>query len=128
VATWDDLKRGIHQAYTVEEISPRAISMTFATSGQRVQQIFVSFADDYNDVQWAQIDAPLGPLAAMSLPSALGLVESAVCGGLCRLVVGGEELVTLRHAVPLNNLDWPEFDLPLRLLALAADGIRTQLA
>jgi hypothetical protein len=127
VATWDQLKESIHQAYTAEEISPRGLSMNFSTTTQRSQQVFVSFADDYNDMQWAQLDAPLGPLAGADLVLALGLVEKAACGGLCRLVAGGEELVTIRHCVPLAHLDWPEFDLPLRLVALAADGIRAEL-
>ena len=127
MASWDELTSAIHRAYETTDLGPRALRLDFATVGDRSQAVFVSFADESDDLPWAQIDAPIAPLHEVDIRPALALVEEAVCGGLCQLSLGGVPHLTIRHCVSLPDLDWPDFDRPLRLLALAADAIAVRL-
>jgi hypothetical protein len=127
MTTWDQLKVDIHANYVAHDISPRALSLDFQLDGGRSQRVFVSYADDFMDEQWAQLDSPVGPLNRIDLIAALSLMEDAVAGGLCRLVLGGVEMLTVRHSVPLATLDWDDFDKPLRMVTAAADGFEREL-
>jgi hypothetical protein len=127
LTTWDELRSGIHSAFQAEDLGLRALRLVFATSDTRRQDVFISYADEADTLPWAQLDAPIGPLARVDLAEAVSLVENGICGGLCQLEVGGALQVTVRHSVPLAHLDWPDLDRPLRLVALTADAIAGRL-
>jgi hypothetical protein len=127
VADWDFIRSTICDNYEHEVLSPRALQVTFSTTPGRSQMVWITYAEDANGGQWAQIDSPIGTLDQVDLPRALSLVENVVCGGLCHVSVRGIDLVTIRHCVPLENLAPNEFSGPLEILLMAADSFEEQL-
>ena len=127
MATWDQLKAYIHSNYKATEISPRAVEMMFSTSDGRSQVVYVSSLEGPNGEVWASIDSAIGREDSVDILQALRLVENVVCGGLAHLLVRDEHLVSIRHAVPLEDLDAPEFDQPLLMVTSAADEFERQL-
>ncbi len=127
MATWDQLKAYIHENYKATEISPRAIEMLFSTSDGRSQFVYVSSLEGPNGEHWASIDSAIGREDSIDIMHALRLVENVVCGGLAHLLVQGEDLVAIRHSLPLGDLDAPEFDVPLRMVTAAADDFERLL-
>lgn len=121
MATWDQLRSYIHANYKATDVSPRAIEMVFSTSAGRSQVTYVTSLEGPNGEHWASIDSAIGREDSIDLRQALRLVEDVVCGGLAHLLVRGEDLVSIRHAVPLEHLDAPEFDGPLHMVSGAAD-------
>jgi len=127
MATWQQLKEYIHANYTATEISPRAIEMLFSTTGGRSQFVYVTSLEGPGGAEWASIDSAIGREDSIDLRLALRMVENVVCGGLAHLLVRGEDLVSIRHALPLQTLDAAEFDQPLLLVTSAADDFERTL-
>lgn len=127
VADWDQLREFIHSNYKATDVSPRAVELVFQTAETRTQVVWVSFAEGPNGEPWAQIDSPIGSVQSIDLVRALHLMENAVCGGLCHVFARGQDLVSIRHCVPLDNLDEAEFTGPLRMVTGAADAFENEL-
>jgi hypothetical protein len=127
MATWDELKAYIHQNYKATDVSQRAIEMVFSTADGRSQMVFVTFLEAPNGDHWASIDSPIGREDLVNVSRALRMVEDLVCGGLAHLLLRGEDVVTLRHAVPLQTLDADEFVQPLLMVTSAADAFEQDL-
>ncbi|MGH9043806.1 MAG: hypothetical protein ACRDVP_03020 [Acidimicrobiales bacterium] len=127
MADWDQLKEFIHSNYQATDVSPRAVELVFRTAETRTQVVWVSFAEGPNGEPWAQIDSAIGPVRSIDLVRALHLMENAVCGGLCHLFARGEDLVSIRHCVPLGSLDPDEFTGPLLMVTGAADAFESEL-
>jgi hypothetical protein len=126
VATWDELKRFVQTNFDVTELSPNALELT--TVWQDLpHRVWVTSGEGPEGEPWAQIDSPIGQLGSIDLVRALNLVENAACGGLCRLLVQGVELVSLRHCVPLETLDQNEFLKPLFILNAAGAAFSAEL-
>lgn len=127
MATWNELKDYIHGQYKATEISPRALELLFNLADGRSQLVWVTSQEGGDGDEWASIDSAIGPLHGIDLIEALKLVETSTCGGLSHLLVRGQELVALRHAFPLRNLDPNEFESPLNMVVLAADDFERRL-
>ena len=127
MATWDQLKQYIHANYKATEVSPRAIEMVFGTTESRSQLVWVCSVEGPNGEDWASIDSAIGRVDSVDLVRALNLVENVTCGGLSHIFVRGEHLVSIRHCVPLENLDPNEFDPPLLMVTAAADAFEREL-
>jgi hypothetical protein len=61
--------------------------------------------------------------SSVNLRAAVEATEKIVCGGIGSL----GELVTVRHSVPLLNLDINEFERPLHPVTTTADRLEQQL-
>lgn len=127
MATWDELKEYIHANYEATEISPRAIEMLFSTTAGRSQFVYVTSLEGPSGEQWASIDSAIGREDSIDIVLALRMVENVVCGGLAHLLVRGEDLISVRHALPLQTLDAAEFDQPLLMVTAAADDFERAL-
>jgi hypothetical protein len=127
VATWEELRQYIGMTQRVDENSGEDwVTFVLATSGDRMQQVFVSkMTLDDGKEEWAVIESPFGEIDKIDLAKALQELSALVCGGL-GLFQGN--LVTLRHAVPLASLDAQEFDRPLMLVTTAADLLEDKLS
>ncbi len=128
VASWDQLKQYIASAYPASEvITPRAIRILFDTGSGRSQLVFVSSLQDRSGAEWASIDSPVGRLGEVNLNACLMAVSGLVCGGLAHLKLGGDDLLAIRHVVPLSNLDLGEFEEPLNVVVTSADDFERAL-
>lgn len=126
MATWDELRQYIAMTQRVDEESGEDwLTFVITTSGDRLQQVFVSRMTLQDGAEeWAVIESPFGDLDKMDLQKALQESATMVCGGL-GLFQG--TLVTLRHAVLLSALDAQEFDRPLMLVSMGADRLEDKL-
>jgi hypothetical protein len=124
MATWSDLSAYIHSNYKVAESDDRRIKLVFETGSLRSQVVMIWYLT-LNDGKeaWIQVESPFGELGSVDLTQALQAISSTVCGGLA--LVGN--LVTFRHAVPLENLNINEIEAPLALVTTTADQLERAL-
>lgn len=127
LATWEQLKEHIGVSYEAVELEPRIVAMQFATTTRRTQSVYVTHltAEDRSD--WAAIDSVVGHELEVDLLAALRAVSTLACGGLSHLRVQDQDMISLRHVVPLATVDADEFDLPLVLVTGAADALEQAL-
>jgi hypothetical protein len=100
------------------------MKLIFDVGDLRSQVVFLwkmSMLDGAED--WVQIESPFGRLDSVNLRAAIDSMGNTVCGGIASL----GELVTVRHSVPLLNLDINEFERPLVLVTGTADRLERQL-
>ena len=127
MASWDDLRAYIHSNYSASDVSARAIEMSFGFPSGSSQSVYVSSLEGPDGAIWASIDSPIGLETQVDLFAALRMVEDVTCGGLAHLFLGGQDVVVVRHAVPLATLDPEEFNAPLRMVTAAADAFAQAL-
>jgi hypothetical protein len=72
--------------------------------------------------EWVQIESPFGRLDSVDLRGAVEATRETVCGGIGAM----GELATVRHAMPLLNLDINELERPLILVTSTADNLERQ--
>lgn len=124
MATWAVLKNYILGNYKVAHDDENVIKLVFDVGDLRSQAVFLWRASLMNgDEDWVQVESPIGSLADIDLRQALSLTEGMVCGGLSL----ARDLVVVRHAVPLTNLDINEIERPLILVTTTADRLEKQL-
>jgi hypothetical protein len=125
VATWPDLIEYIRSNYQITEEKPHVITILFDTTGVRSQFVVLSrqTLDNEGDEDWLMIESPIGQVAKLDLERALTEVGKTVCGGAAIQ----QNLLLLRHAVPLANLDPNEFERPLHLVTITADRLEREL-
>jgi hypothetical protein len=128
VATWDELKSYIQSKYSSADVSADALKMEFGTDGARSQMVFVFHLVDKTGEHWVQIESPVGEAGSVDAQRALDLMENVLVGGLSQLTVGEKSLLTIRHSLPLRNLDANEFEWPLATTVNTADAFEQQLA
>lgn len=125
MANWEQLRQYVRSNYKISEELAEAISMVFELPGGRTQLVFIthySLMDGQED--WVVIESPFGERGQVDLSAAVAAAGNMVCGGV-GLYQG--RYFTLRHAVPLENLDLNEFERPLRLIITSADSLESKL-
>ena len=127
MATWERLKEHIGGQYEATELEPRIIGMQFATTTRRTQTVYVTHLVAEDGSEWAAIDSVVGHELEVDLLAALRAVSTLACGGLSHLRVQDQDMVALRHVVPLATVEAEEFDLPLILVTGAADALEEAL-
>jgi hypothetical protein len=121
VATWSDLRAYVRSNYPVAEEGDDWMKIIFEVEDLRSQVVFLQrHALLEGDEEWLLIESPFGELGNVDLPRVLTEVGATVVGGLA--VVNGHVL-TVRHAVPLENLNINEFERPLALVTTTADRL-----
>ena len=123
MATWSALKEYVRSHYKISDEKPDSLKLVFDVGELRSQVVFlwrISLLDGEED--WVQIESPFGRLDAINLRAAIDSMGKVVCGG----IAGLGELVTVRHSVPLLNLDINEFERPLILVTNTADRLERQ--
>ena len=124
MATWTELKDYVRAHYKIADEQSDMVKMVFGTGGLRSQVVLLvrqSLMDGTED--WVQIESPVADAKDVDLLRALKSVGQVVCGGAGMV----EDLLTLRHAVPLANLDINEFERPLHLVTTTADRLEKEL-
>ena len=125
VATWQDVKDYITSNYEISQDIGRGLKLEFRYAGGRSQMVFVThFVLENGREDWVIVESPFGEFGKVDLGKALNAVADMVCGGM-GLMMG--RYVTLRDAVPLENLDVNELERPLHLVMSSADELEAAL-
>jgi hypothetical protein len=126
VATWEELRQYIGMTQRVDpESGEDWVTFVLNTTADRLQQVFVSkMTVSEGGEEWAVIESPFGEVDAVDLKKALEESSKMVCGGLG---VFQGNLATLRHALPLENMQVNEFERPLQLVVTGADQLEELL-
>jgi hypothetical protein len=121
MASWQQIRQYISESFTVNKDLGESILLQFNVEGQRSQLVMVSHHQLMDGAEdWLVIESPIGPLARVDLQRALVQTDGMTCGGL-GVLTGQPDLLAVRHAVPLENLDLNEFQRPLGLVTVMAD-------
>lgn len=128
MATWSDLRGYIANKYKIMEDIGRGLALGFELEDGRTQTVFVT---NYNLLsgreEWALIESPVGKLGQVDLGRAVQLIGDKVVGGIALATDFADPLVTVRHAVPLANLDVNEFEAPFGIVMRTADELEKSL-
>jgi len=100
------------------------------TIGERaVREITdVSFGGAPNGDHLGQIDSAIEPIERIDAVRAVWLVENIVSGGLCHQSIQGAQFISIRHCMPLANLDLDEFESPSQCVTRAANAFKKEIA
>jgi hypothetical protein len=123
MTTWSTLTEYVRSHYKVSDEEPSSMKLVFDLGDMRSQVVFLwrmSLLDGEED--WVQIESPFGRLDSINLRAAIDSMGKTVCGG----IASWRELVTVRHSMPLLNLDINEFVRPLILVTSTADRLERQ--
>jgi len=123
VATWDDLVRWVRVRYEVMGQDGASLTFRLPTGEERDQLVHVHHKGEVDGHDWIQIESPIAPLDTIDLRELLRLVDGAVVGGAA--AVG--DVAVLRHAAPLGDLTYAQFEGPFRLVTRTADELEHTL-
>jgi hypothetical protein len=124
MATWSDVKTYIHETFKVDDLSDEVMKMVFETGDLRSQLVFLThYTLQAGAEDWVAIESPFAEVGSVDLDKALEEVGNLVCGGLSRVAT----MVTLKHSIPLANLNINELQRPLALVVNSADTLEKKL-
>jgi hypothetical protein len=127
MATWMELVDLVRSSYEIDDESPDMIKMVFSTgeAGDLRSQLVFLWRQTLMEgtEEWVQIESPFAQVGSVDLRQALQEVGRIVCGGAAIQ----DDLVVIRHSVPLTNLDLNEFERPLHLVTTTADDLEKKL-
>lgn len=118
--TWQDLTSYVRSNYRIADEQPNLIKLIFETGDLRSQIVLLvreTLMD--GEEEWVTISSPVAALGSLNLEEFLREVGGVVCGGAA---LEGDVLI-IKHAAPLMNLDINEFERPLRLVTMTADAL-----
>ena len=124
MATWSDVKMFVHDNYKVDDLSDEVMKMVFETADLRSQLVFLThYTLQAGEEDWVSVESPFGEVGKVDLNRALEEAGNLVCGGLSQV----NTMVTLKHSIPLENLNINEFQRPLALVVNSADALEKTL-
>src|ERR1700750_3339237 len=103
--------------------SADALTFRLPTTEGRDQLVYVPHRGERDGQHWMQIESPIAKLTDIDARRLLELTESTVVGGAA--AVGGTAV--FRHAAPLSDMTFAEFEAPFRLVTATADDLERQL-
>jgi hypothetical protein len=116
MATWEEVKGHLKSTYNVQKDEGGFVTLVIEYDDDRSQLVLVG-ARDVKGEEWIQIYSPIGALSANQLTPVLEALDAAEAGGLVKL---GDNY-HVRHCTPIADLSAEELDMPLRIIAGAAD-------
>jgi hypothetical protein len=123
VAQWTDVATYVRSHYKVGQEVENGMTLIFDVGNLRSQIVHLFGLVTASGEQWMHIESPIGPVAEVDLGRAIEVTENVVCGGISKL----GELVTLRHTVPLADLDISELNVPMQRVIHSADELERAL-
>jgi hypothetical protein len=125
MTAWPDLVKYVRANYKIADETPTSMKLIFDTGHLRSQVVMLWYETLGDGAEeWLQIESPFAEVDEVDVRKALTEIGRTVCGGLA--VIG--DVLTIRHAVPLANLNINEFERPLTLVTNTADRLEAQLA
>lgn len=122
MASWEQLKSYIASNYKVTSDDGGLVKLLFSTQNGRSQVVLVSHSPTGSGIEFAIIASPVANVGTVDLTPVLREASEYVVGGL---VIYGD-LLMVRHAVPLADLDTNDFEQPFHLVLGAADAIEAK--
>lgn len=123
MASWDDLVLWVRVRYEVMAQDAESLTFRLPTTDGRDQLVYVRHRGELDGQDWMQIESPIARLDDIDARRLLELAESTVVGGAA--AVGGTAV--FRHAAPLSDLTFAEFEAPFRLVTATADDLEQRL-
>lgn len=123
MATWTDLVGYVRTRYEVMAQGDDTLQFNLATEGERTQLVSVHRTGTSDGHVWIQISSPIARAGDVDLRRLLELAGAEVVGGAA--ITRG--VAVLRHAAPLDEMSYQEFELPFRLVVAIADDLERQL-
>ncbi len=124
MATWGEVKTFVHDNYKADDLADEVMKMVFETSDLRSQLVFLThYTLQAGEEDWVSLESPFAEVGNVDLNRALEEVGNLVCGGLSQV----NTMVTLKHSVPLANLNINELQRPLALVVNSADALEKTL-
>jgi hypothetical protein len=123
VASWDDLVLWVRVRYEVMAQDADSLTFRLPTGEDRDQLVYVKHRGEVDGHDWMQIESPVARLDQIDARRLLELAEDAVVGGAA--AVNG--IAVFRHAAPLEDLSFAEFEGPFRMVTETADRLEQQL-
>lgn len=124
MANWDDLRSFIFRNYEVESDEGSFVRLLLDVNDNRKQFVFVRFTRNGAGRDWVLVESPVGDLRRVDLVKLLRQIEDKVCGALS---LAGN-MVTVRHAVPLDDMNVDEFEVPLWAVSATADELEASVS
>ncbi len=119
MATWSEFASHVRDNYKILKEDDGQIHLAFGLDDGRSQLVVLWHMKIKGAGSFVQIESPIGEFTPESVAAAVKETEHAVLGGIgCT-----GELVTFRHALPLENFDSNEFDAPVALVVTSADKL-----
>lgn len=123
MASWDDLVRWVRVRYEVMAQDADGLTFRLPTTDGRDQLVYVRHRGEHDGQDWMQIESPIARLDDIDARQLLELTESTLVGGAA--AVGGTAV--FRHAAPLSDMTFAEFEAPFRLVTATADDLERRL-
>lgn len=125
MATWSDLVTHVESNYKISAKKDGMLVLDFLTdeASSRSQMVFIWHTPTEGGSDWAQVESPIARLDEVDLRAAIKLVAGKVCGGLSSV----QGLLTIRHGIPLANLDANEIADPIASIVDTADAMEKEL-
>ena len=123
MASWDDLVLWVRVRYEVMAQNADSLTFRLPTTDDRDQLVYVHHRGEVDGHDWIQIESPIARLDEIDLRRLLELAEEAVVGG----AVAVDGTAVFRHAAPLEDLTFSEFEAPFRMVTVTADRLEHQL-
>ncbi|HEY2222757.1 hypothetical protein [Actinomycetospora sp.] len=123
MASWDDLVLWVRVRYEVMAQDADGLTFRLPTTDGRDQLVYVRHRGEFEGQDWMQIESPIARLDDIDARRLLELTESTVVGGAA--AVAGTAI--FRHAAPLSDMTFAEFEAPFRLVTATADDLERKL-
>jgi hypothetical protein len=126
MVSWSQLREYVYSNYKVKGEEGNVLELLFDLGNGRSQLVYISYQTLMDGAEgWLHVESPFGTLDRIDLQRAVRAVGGMVCGSIASVA---DRFVTLRHSVPLENLDLNEFERPLRLVTTSADELESMLS
>ena len=121
MATWASLSADLRRSGTAKEFSSELFEMSIPTSDGRTQTVQLRPMALGQDEWLEMLSAFELVTPATDLLKYLRKTTLFPCGGLAVVNVNGDELLAVRHAIPLATMDPGDFSKPIKAVAIIAD-------
>lgn len=123
MASWDDLVLWVRVRYEVMAQSADGLTFRLPTTEGRDQLVYVRHRGVFDGQDWMQIESPIARLDEIDARRLLELTEATVVGGAAAV----DGTAVFRHAAPLSDMTFAEFEAPFRMVTATADDLERQL-
>ncbi|MEI6236563.1 MAG: hypothetical protein WCT04_26190 [Planctomycetota bacterium] len=116
MATWAQLKEVVSSNFQAVKDEGNVLTITFEFEGGSEHDVIVCRAGNEQIGDWAQVESGFGKVDDIDLNAVVRKSEEIVCGG----VACNSGYVTLRHSVPMDELDASEILIPINAICASA--------
>lgn len=125
MADWNVIRMYIKEEYNTEEESPGVFKLVYKKSNGRTQDLLLRYVKDDTGREWVVITSFIGPVYKnLDILEVLSYASQFVCGGVVSLA--SKEHIYYKHSALLEDLSAVELDIPLRIVAEAADTLEEE--